>query len=42
MEFKLEKVVNLTWVGFKEPFGGRLLLVLEKVCGNELGAYGAH
>ena len=42
MEFEREEVVSLTWVGFKEPFGGRLLLVLEKVCGNELGSYGAH
>ena len=32
MEFELEEVVSLTWVGFKEPFGERLLLVLEKVC----------
>ena len=42
MEFELEEVVSLTWVGFKEPFGERLLLVLEEVCRNELGAYGAH
>ena len=32
MEFELEEVVSLTWVGFKEPFGERLLLVLEEVC----------
>ena len=32
MEFELEEVVSLTWVGFKESFGGRLLLVLKKVC----------
>ena len=32
MEFELEEVVSLTWVGFKKPFGGRLLLVLEEVC----------
>ena len=31
MEFELEEVVCLTWVGFKEPFGERLLLVLEEV-----------
>ena len=32
MEFELEEVVSLTWVGFKEPFGEKLLLVLEEVC----------
>ena len=32
MEVELEEVVSLTWVGFKEPFGERLLLVLEEVC----------
>ena len=29
---ELEEVVCLTWVGFKEPFRERLLLVLEEVC----------
>ena len=32
MEFELEEVVCLIRVGFKEPFGARLLLVLEEVC----------
>ena len=32
MEFELEENVSLTWVGFKEPFEERLLLVLEEVC----------
>ena len=32
MEFELEEVVSLIRLGFKEPFGERLLLVLEEVC----------
>ena len=32
MEFELEEVVSLIRVGFKEPFGERLLLILEEVC----------
>ena len=31
MEFELEEVVSLIRVGFKEPFGERLFLVLEEV-----------
>ena len=32
MKYELKEVVSFTWVGFKEPFGERLLLVLEEVC----------
>ena len=31
-EFEFEEVVSLIWVGFKESFGERLLLVLDEVC----------
>ena len=32
MEFEVEEIVSLTWVGFEESFGERLLQVLEEVC----------
>ena len=32
MEFELEEAMSLTWVGFKESFGEKVLLVLEEVC----------